>query len=148
MSFFGPIKAHFPMSLLLVAFALLGFLAQVTTATSLAQHRRLDQYRNTEVVFSANSCTVTWGGSPLQSVHERVTNLWLLDSEVTVDDHYEDELDEMDNSEFEAYLQNIRLTKLHEAIERAGCVMYDWPELDLPWCLADWHDGKLVPETM
>jgi hypothetical protein len=136
------------MSLFLVASILLGFLAQVTIANSFVQHGRLDHYRNTELVFSANSCTVTWDSSSIQPFHKQVTNLWLLGSEVTVDDQCEDELDDMDDSEFEVYLQHIRLSKLQQAVQRAGCVLYAWPELDLPWCLADWHDGKLVPETM
>lgn len=144
---FGPLGARFPLSLFLVVSVLLGYLVQVTTATSLFRHAQLDQYRDTEVVFSANSCTIIWGSSPIQPVHEWATSMWLLDSEVTIEDQCEDEIDEMDDSEFEVYLHNVRLTMLQQAIKRAGCVLYAWPELDLPWCLADWHDGKLIPET-
>ena len=71
-----------------------------------------------------------------------MTNVWALGSAVVSDVEFDD-LD-MNEDQFERY----RMDRLHMAIEWAECLANDWPELDLQWCLADWHDGKLIPDSV
>ncbi|OIW31422.1 hypothetical protein CONLIGDRAFT_680121 [Coniochaeta ligniaria NRRL 30616] len=92
-----------------------------------------------------NCCTITWGSpivKPTVVFSMPVTNFWALSSAVVSDVDFED-LD-MDESQFEIY----RMDRVHQAIQRAECLANDWPELDLQWCLADWHDGKLIPDPL
>lgn len=92
-----------------------------------------------------NYCTITWGSpivKPTVVFSMPVTNFWALSSAVVSDVDFED-LD-MDESQFEIY----RMDRVHQAIQRAECLANDWPELDLQWCLADWHDGKLIPDPL
>lgn len=74
--------------------------------------------------------------------------MWLIDPFVA---HYHggqsDDLFELDGEEFDGYLEAFRNNGIQQAINVAKCVMNDCPELDLAWCLADWHDGKLVVES-
>lgn len=137
----GPLFAFLgmcaPMSNLHLLF-LLVFGVQGTVAT----YRGHITVRSSEVAHT-NSCTITWGSSPAPqptlAVYERVTNLWMLGS--APDDN--SDVEDMDDREFERY----RMDMIKKTIHWAECLVNDWPELDLPWCLADWHDGKLVPES-
>jgi hypothetical protein len=91
-----------------------------------------------------NCCTVTWGSlaaKPTVVFSVPMPDFWTLSSAVVGDIDF-DELD-MDESQFEV----LRMDRVRLAVQWAECLANDWPELDLQWCLADWHDGKLVPDS-
>lgn len=91
-----------------------------------------------------NRCTITWGSSAAgsHSLSMPNTNYWALHSAVVSDIDF-DELN-MAEDQFEV----LRIDRLHHAFQWAECLENDWPELDLQWCLADWHDGKLIPDPL
>ncbi|KAH8908266.1 hypothetical protein BR93DRAFT_927309 [Coniochaeta sp. PMI_546] len=89
-------------------------------------------------------CTITWGSSaakPTVVFSMPAPSFWPHGAAVGDDIDFE-ELD-MDASQFEI----LRMDRVHLAIRWAECLANDWPELDLQWCLADWHDGKLVADS-
>jgi 2-polyprenyl-6-methoxyphenol hydroxylase-like FAD-dependent oxidoreductase len=91
-----------------------------------------------------NSCTIAWfspTANPTAVTPSRPNNLSLWSLRTAVADDLDTE--DMDENELELY----RIDKIKSAIQSAECIADDWPELDLQWCLADWHDGKLVPES-
>jgi hypothetical protein len=97
----------------------------------------------------SNSCTITWrrpSAKPNTVFSMPVPNNWALGSAVADDLGADfagiDDLD-MDDSQFELY----RIDRIRLAIQSAECIASDWPELDLQWCLADWHSGKLLEES-
>jgi hypothetical protein len=126
---------------ILLLFILFAFLAGGSVATG---HDHID-VKNGHLAAKTNSCSVTWrSASPRPTVIFRMPalNFWTLGSAVVGDVDFDD-LD-MDEAQFEVY----RMDRINLAIQWAECLVHDWPELDLKWCLADWHDGKLVPESL
>jgi hypothetical protein len=146
------IRTSIMMSLLLST--LCGFLVQgaVTNTATGHGHGHHFNVRSDNEMMHTNSCMVIWDSSPeapTMAIYERVASLWMLDSSVAVNyqNNNLEEMYDMDEVEFEDYFEAFRKNEINQAMHRFQCDMNTWPELDLQWCLADWHDGKLVPDT-
>ena len=68
------------------------------------------------------------------------------------DDHHvtwneEDCEQEYDSEEFETLYQARRVDKVKMALKWSECIANPWPEIDLPWCIADWHESLLPRES-
>ena len=104
-------------------------------------------------VLTTNSCTVTWisaAAKPAKSAtiafSRPITDIWSLRSAVAGDLDYYFEHDHlgMNEEQYQLYHKD----RIHAAIDLAECVIKEWPVLDLDWCLVDWHDGKLIKESL
>lgn len=97
-----------------------------------------------------NSCTLIWGSPAARptlvdfgtALHGWTGYHGFNEEEMFgTTDRWEDPDFYADNADF-------HMDKVKQVIKWAECVAHDWPELDLKWCLADWHDGKLIRDSV
>lgn len=89
------------------------------------------RFRSCDIVISTNSCTVL---PPLTK---------LLDNPHVFTDYTDKGTADMDASNNLKFL-SLDLNKAHHHWYCDEDEQQPWLELDLDWCLAKWHDGKLV----
>lgn len=95
-------------------------------------------------LLCTNSCTLILG-SP--TARPTLVDFARTDYDWGQHDGYnEDELCEMGRGGEDD--MEPQLARAQRIVKWPECVAHDWPELDLQWCLADWHDGKLIRDSL
>lgn len=97
-----------------------------------------------------NSCTLIWGSPaarPTLVDFGAAVHGWVGYNGFTEEEMF-DTTHSWENLDFYAYNADYHMDKVNQVIKWAECIAHDWPELDLKWCLADWHDGKLIRDSV
>lgn len=91
-----------------------------------------------------NSCAIIWGSPatrPTTIDLEQATLAWIrIDMEHGVPG--------TEDLGFDLYDLTFQMDKVKPAIKEIEWATGDWPELDLQWCLAEWHNGRLIGDSL
>lgn len=121
----------------------------------------------THAFSCTNSCTLIWAGPaarPTLVDFDGAAQTWIryksydsygsygghdLSDEVLGEEGLGDgDGDGDEDLDFDLYSLEVWRVRVKQAIKWAECIANDLPELDLKWCLADWHDGRLITDSL